>query len=386
MRRNKFPITRLLVLTNIIAPYRIPFFNILARNNRLKLFVIYIAENYFARGWLINKFKIKYSYKILKNKCITFKRKLLYFNFGFRSEFTKFQPDIIVIGTDILNTPLSWYALFLAKIKKIKIIRFEGRHHFGAKIPALKQFLYKQYYKHCDAFFVYSKLTEKYLLRSGVKARKIANGYNVGDTAFYFIRTRAYISSAEYKRERNKLPEVLFLFCGELDCRKNIIGLLEALQILDFPDVGLFVLGKGILELEVRNFAKKFRNLRVFIEGFKQQEECVKYFSLADIFVLPSRYDPASIVLSEALCSGLFTIGSKYDGSSHNFIRSGENGFIIDPLDQQMLRKSIEKAYMMKKSGKISKEKIRRTMSEYIIQKYALRLKNLVEELVSSTE
>lgn len=374
-----FIMLKVAFLTTIISPYRITFFNYLNADERIELKVFYIAAQERNRLWKTYYDEIKYPFEIFKGFHVFLKKRTIHLNYGIFPRLEQNKPDVIVIGTDILSTPISWTVLLYAKIKKIKIIRYESQHKYFVSRSKLKKGLYKIYYSFVDHFFVYSHLTKAYLISLGTNTSCITVGYNVGDTDFFFKKTKTFIKSKKFLEERLKYPEVMFLFSGRLIKSKNIIILLTLLKDIGYPDAGLFILGDGELKEKVINIAKKFKNLKVYCEGFKQKEECIKYFSISDIFVLPTLLEPASIVLSEALVSGLFTIGSKYDGSSINFIKEGENGFIIDPNDEQAFKKAIKKAYDMKKKGQIKKAKIRASMNDYTVAKYAGRLANLIK-------
>jgi len=59
---------------------------------------------------------------------------------------------------------------------------------------------------------------------------------------------------------------------------------------------------------------------------------------LADVFILPSLQEPGAIVLSEALASGLFLLGSRHDGVAPDLIsHSQQNGLLIDPSNPDRL-------------------------------------------------
>jgi glycosyltransferase involved in cell wall biosynthesis len=358
---------RTVLLTNIISPYRIPFFNLLSRSKDIELKVFYVAKQ-----------ELNRSFDILSGFHLHLVNRTIHLNHGMTMRLYKFRPNVVIIGTDVLSTPISWFVLLYAKSRNIKIIRYESQHQYVVSKQGIKSFLYRKFYSFVDSFFVYSRLTKDYLIALGIEPRRITVGFNVGDTDFFSKNTRKYQSSEEYVRERARYPEVMFLFAGRLTKKKNIIGLLEVLKKYDYSDIGLFILGDGSLRNYTLNKYINFKNIKVFIEGFQQKNECIKYFSLADIFVSPTFLDRASIVTSEALFSGLFTIGSKYDGSSENFIRDGENGLIIDPLDRQEFEKAISQAYRMKKENRIDKDKIRTTMGEFTTVKYAKKLENLI--------
>ncbi len=61
-----------------------------------------------------------------------------------------------------------------------------------------------------------------------------------------------------------------------------------------------------------------------------------------DIFVLPSKHDPAAITNLEAMAHGMPVVCSINNGTA-NYTEHGVNGFIIDPLNPQELRRCFEK-------------------------------------------
>jgi UDP-glucose:(heptosyl)LPS alpha-1,3-glucosyltransferase len=62
-----------------------------------------------------------------------------------------------------------------------------------------------------------------------------------------------------------------------------------------------------------------------------------KYYAAADLYVHPTFYDSCSLVVTEALASGLPVITTRYDGAS-GVIDDGVDGFVLqDPLDYRTL-------------------------------------------------
>lgn len=372
-------VIRVAFITTIVSPYRIPFLNYLHHDREIELKVFYVAEQEKDRLWKTYYDEIKYPFEILKGFHIYTKKRTFHLNFGMIPKLIRYRPNIIILGTDILSTPMSWAVLAFAKSAGIKVIRYESQNKYSGTSSRLKRWLYRIYYSFVDHFFAYSILTEEYLTSSGIEPSRITVGFNVGDTDFFCRKTNEFIKSELYLEERSKYPEVLMLFSGRLIESKNILKLLMVLKGMDYADIGLFILGDGELREETRKMSREFRNLRIYHEGFRQKEECIRFFGLSDIFVFPTLLDRASIVLSEALVSGLFVIGSKYDGSSANLIKEGQNGFVIDPNDQDDFRRALESAYAMKKEGLISKDEIKATMDGFTVDKYAARLVELIK-------
>jgi glycosyltransferase involved in cell wall biosynthesis len=378
---------RLAVLTNILSPYRIPFFNELARESGIDLKVFYVAEQEKDRVWKTYFDEIRYVYDIIPGIHLRAGgRRTVHINWGVSHRLRKFAPDVVVVGTDLLSTPSSWTALAYARRYRVPLIRFEAHHNYKSDISELKKNLYRYYYRSCRAFFVYSRLTEIYLTTMGIPDERIINGFNVGDTSFFGNQIEHVRSEVIASGERGKYPPVLILFAGELIRRKGFDLLLKAFVEARLHDAALVVLGEGPLRKEAEEFLLNRPNVNIIFLGFKHRDEAVRIFAMADVFVLPSRYDPASIVLSEALHSGLFTIGSIYDGSAWNFIKSKENGIVIDPKNINEFRQALIIAADMIRTSRINRKTIASSMREYTVKMYANRLADLVKKVYLTAE
>ena len=101
---------------------------------------------------------------------------------------------------------------------------------------------------------------------------------------------------------------------------------------------------------------------------------------------MPTLMDSASIALSEALHSGLFSVASTRDGSSSNFICEGVNGFVVDPTDEKALIAAIRRAtHVVREEPEAArKARILASVADYTIERYAERLVNVVREVYKS--
>ena len=66
---------------------------------------------------------------------------------------------------------------------------------------------------------------------------------------------------------------------------------------------------------------------RIRYEGFQAPDALPHFFSQADVFVLPSRYDGWGVVVNQALGAGLPIIASDQVGAARDLVRENENGF-----------------------------------------------------------
>src|SRR5258708_32175460 len=87
------------ILTEIIAPYRIPVFNVLARRAGLDLHVIFLAEtDEILRQWRVYKDEICFSHQILPSWRGRAGRGNFLINRGLWSALNNANPQVIICG------------------------------------------------------------------------------------------------------------------------------------------------------------------------------------------------------------------------------------------------------------------------------------------------
>jgi glycosyltransferase involved in cell wall biosynthesis len=99
---------------------------------------------------------------------------------------------------------------------------------------------------------------------------------------------------------------------------------------------------------------------KVIFHGVVGLKDLEKFYSEADIFVLPSLYEPFGIVFAEAMSFGLPIIATRVGGIPE-LVEDGENGFLVPPKDVNSLADAIDKlvsdAELREKFGRRSYEK-----------------------------
>ena len=106
------------MITEIIAPYRIPVFNALAQHNAIDLHVIFLAENdRTQRQWLVYKDEIRFSYQVLPSWRRRVGRHNFLLNWGAETALRRASPDFIVCGG--YNYAASWQSLSWARRNRV---------------------------------------------------------------------------------------------------------------------------------------------------------------------------------------------------------------------------------------------------------------------------
>jgi len=129
---------------------------------------------------------------------------------------------------------------------------------------------------------------------------------------------------------------LVYLFVGSGFERKGLGVLLHALARL--PDQGsrLVIVGRDRGERKMRALASRLGlGKRVIFAG--PQQDVRPWYGAADIFVLPTLYDPFPNAALEALACGLPIITTSASGAAE-IIVDGENGAVVeDPMSAEQL-------------------------------------------------
>ncbi len=139
------------------------------------------------------------------------------------------------------------------------------------------------------------------------------------------------------------LPARYILCLSRIDANKGHDLLLNAFDIVrkSVPDVRL-VIGGGSANPEEREagvlaniwniITKRGMTDRVSIIGYIADEMMAPTYRQAEMFVLPSLFEPFGMTAQEAMACGVPVVASKL-GGIRDVITTGENGLLVDPAN-----------------------------------------------------
>ena len=141
-------------------------------------------------------------------------------------------------------------------------------------------------------------------------------------------------------RETFRIPpdSCLLLFAGAMG-RKGLSFLLMSLKLLKEENIFLIIAGRG----DIKYYQREAESLGVdnLIRFAGQRGDIHKFYASADIFVLPTLYEPFGMVVTEAMASGLPVVVSRQAGASE-LITDGEDGVLIDnPSDHEEIARRL---------------------------------------------
>ncbi|PQP34189.1 hypothetical protein C6A37_09070, partial [Desulfobacteraceae bacterium SEEP-SAG9] len=102
---------------------------------------------------------------------------------------------------------------------------------------------------------------------------------------------------------------------------------------------------------------------------FTGQSRSIKeFYGNADVFVLPTYYDACSLVVIEAMASGLPSITTVYNGAA-GIITNGEDGYIISHPPEPMELEDRMRSLMAPETREQMSKKAMQTAKKYSIER-----------------
>jgi glycosyltransferase involved in cell wall biosynthesis len=149
--------------------------------------------------------------------------------------------------------------------------------------------------------------------------------------------------SQDYFLPRTYAPKATkLLFLGGWEWRKGTRYLIEAFIKISkkYSDVTLTLAGVGdSAEAALSSFPDPVRS-RVRVLSTITLEESPKVYQNHDIFVFPSLFESMSLVVPEAMASGMPVITTRACGMQ-DIIRDNENGLLVPPRDSHAIEVKI---------------------------------------------
>lgn len=154
------------------------------------------------------------------------------------------------------------------------------------------------------------------------------------------------------------------LYVGRLSHGKGIFDLLNAFKMLNREsDVKLLIAGKGELEGKIRSRIEDENICNVEMVGYVEQEDLMRIYQNAGIFIFPSHYEGLPTAILEAMASGLPIVTTDVSGC-HDLIKNGYNGLLVPSEDPDKLYQAMSKllhepkfAEYLGKNARLSAEK-----------------------------
>ncbi|ALA59899.1 glycosyltransferase family 4 protein [Nitrospira moscoviensis] len=293
--------------------------------------------------------------------------------------FVQHRPDIIFCGhlnfspvciilKSIWGTP---YTLALYGIEVIKVNGLLKRQGvLGAQLiitisEYTKDLILRQFPEKKDQIFMLPSAVDGSIFHIKEKSQSLIEKFNIAGRPV--ILSLARLATSEHKgqdrvlrsfpRVLKRIPDAVYLIVGSgHDDRVNT--LLHESSVLDGS---------------------------VIVAGPISDSERVDYYNLADVFVLPSKFEGFGIVFIESLACGVPVVASDGYGCREGLL-NGEIGLLVNPDDTKMIADTIVEVLEKRASERFCDREYlrRRTLEVYGMAAWNERVKMLLDLLCQS--
>ncbi len=336
---------RLVIVTEIISPYRIPLFNALARREDIDLHVIFLAEtDPTLRQWRVYKEEIQFSYEVLASWRRRFGRFNVLLNRGVVKALNTAAPDAIVCGG--YNYVASWETLRWSRKRNVPLLLWsesniqDERRGYG---PV--EFLKRQFVRRCSGFLVPGLSARAYLRMQAIEDGLIFTARNAVDNQLFFDHAVRARQRAGQRRAELNLPGRYFLFVGRLVRDKGIFEMITAYGQLEESirqQNGLVFVGDGESRAELQRRAEAIQVGKIAFAGFAHRESLADFYALAEALILPTYSDRWGLVVNEAMACGLPVVVSDIAGCVADLVKEDWNGLLVPPRDVASLTAAMD--------------------------------------------
>lgn len=321
----------------------------------------------------------------------------------FEERLNQFHIDYFVINLSSRFSPQAIYQLFrLIKAERIDLVHTHGfRADFYGRVACILAGTRHVSTIHVSLFdyldtptlirWIYilidkalSFKTAKFLCVSaamcddirklGVNASKIELIHNGVDAAQFYPRSSAgKIQDLGISTDGPIIGTV-----GRMVSEKGHVHLIQALHRLklEWPTIRCLFVGDGPLLSQLKQMAADLGIAKNCIFcGIRSDIEFI--YSVFDVFVLPSLREPFGLTLLEAMVSGVPVIATDAGGPL-DFIKSGVNGVLVRPEDDDALARQI--SYLLKnrpQAHALAKKGRQTALDHFAIEKTVKKIENV---------
>jgi glycosyltransferase involved in cell wall biosynthesis len=324
---------RAAIVTEILAPYRIPVFNALAEQLGGGLHVIFLAETEPRRSWAVPREEIRFSYEVLRGLRFTVPyrgdRQPVYLAPPLVGRLERGGFDAVLVGG--WNHLECYETLAWCRSRGRRFALWSETPLLG-ELPArpLRTVLKRVVVSRADAFAVPGPSAGRYLAALGAEPTRIHEAPNAVDVAFW----------SEGPGGPPPGGRLSLLLVARLVASKGVDLALRAFAASRLAGrADLLVAGDGPQRVALERLAAP----GVRFLGEQDRGALRTLYHGADLLVFPSRYDPWGLVVNEAACAGLPAIASDGAGASRDLVRDGENGLLVAAGSERSLREAFDR-------------------------------------------
>ncbi len=327
---------KLAILTNTIAPYRIPLYGYLSE--RFDVAVFHGGPERNRQEWsgltevmgLRTKRSWGFQVRLRKKRDgLRIDSRFLHITPGFLIDLVRFRPRAVISNEMGLR---SLIAMIYGLLFRIPVwIWWGGTCHTEASVGPTRRIVRKAFGFSVRHWISYGASSTEYLMTLGVPRDRILQVQNCVDDRLFSPLGNRYLDVE---------PRPVVLYVGQLIPRKGVSHLVRAAGALqrEGHKFSLLIVGSGSDEAKLRALVQELGLSNVHFEAALAPDQMPAVYRSADLLVFPTLEDVWGLVVNEAILSGLPVLCSKYAGCASELVRSDS---IFDPTDPESFAESL---------------------------------------------
>lgn len=271
----------IVLIHNILPPYRVSLFNAIHEQSTGNFIVLLVRETHSKRRrWSIPWDEVRFPAIRLRSLGVEVARSSIDITLGVRAKLDELEPDVVVVAG--WNLMASWTALRWCRKNQVPAVAWvESWSSSGSLRGSGSQWIRRRFLRACSAAIVPGAAAERYVLDLAPGIECITMPNSVEAEGLRSLPAPAADGCA--------------LFVGELSERKGFDLILECATDLLRQFGRLVVAGTGPMSPRIREVSG------LEYVGFIEGEQYVEAMRQALVVLLPSRRDPWPLVAVEAL-------------------------------------------------------------------------------------
>lgn len=332
---------RVALLTNFVAPYRVPLFEALRnRVGQLRVFASTSVEP--NRTWKSYRGELD----VTIQRTITLRKRwrdaagftdvgYVHFPYDTLAQLRRFRPDAIISSELGLRTALA--AFYKRRYGNVRLVVWATvSEHTENDRGFLRSLIRPRLLQYADAVLVNGASGARYVTKLGVPRERVTLAPYTTDVAAFQTAQRVADAS----------PVIRLLFAGMFVERKGLLPFLTVLRRwadTHLECVQFAIAGDGPLRPQLEAFDAG-PHLAVRILGPVDYQRLPDLYAGADIFVLPTLADEWGVVVNEAMAAGLPVLGSRHSQAVEELVTDDETGWMFTPEDDNTIFNALDRA------------------------------------------
>jgi glycosyltransferase involved in cell wall biosynthesis len=289
------------------------------------------------------------------------------FNSGIWCVIRRGNFDAVVLYTGYVYATF-WMSIAAAKVSDVPILFGTDSHDLAPRDNKgwkrqIKRLLWPRLFRMADVVIPGSSGGAALIRSLGIPEDRIVVTPFCVDNEWWIAESSRANRDAVRRRWGVPRDASVVLFCAKLQAWKRPQDVLRAFARAESPNSYLVFAGDGALRSTLESEAKSLGIMdRVRFLGFVNQSGLPETYTVSDILVLASEYEPFGVVVNEAMLCGCSVIVSDRVGARFDLVREGVTGFVFPMGDiralSALLREALQSPERLRRISGAARERM----------------------------